>query len=35
MKDDQWHHVYCFAERAHAESGEWFDPRDGVEAIVG
>lgn len=32
MRDDQWHHVYCFAEREHAEKfqarfgGEWFDP---------
>src|SRR4051794_34289238 len=32
VKDDQWHHVYCFAEREHAEKfqarvgGEWFDP---------
>lgn len=31
---DQWFHVFCFAERAHAEAfmarfgGEWFDPRD-------
>jgi hypothetical protein len=32
FKDDQWHRVYCFAEREHAEKfqahfgGEWFDP---------
>ena len=32
VKDDQWHHVFCFRERADAEKfharfgGEWFDP---------
>ena len=32
LKDDQWHNVYCFAQKAHAETfkerfgGEWFDP---------
>ena len=32
VKDDAWHHVYCFAERAHAGmfqarfGGDWFDP---------
>jgi hypothetical protein len=32
VKDDQWHQVFCFAERADAErfrsrfGGEWFDP---------
>jgi hypothetical protein len=32
VKGDQWHDVYCFAEREHAEKflvrfgGEWFDP---------
>jgi hypothetical protein len=32
FKDDKWHHVYCFAEREHAErfqarfGGEWCDP---------
>ena len=32
VKDDAWHRVFCFAEKAHAEKfqarfgGEWFDP---------
>lgn len=32
VKDDAWHHVYCFAEREHAErfqerfGGDWFEP---------
>lgn len=34
MRDDVWHHVFCFAEREHAElfrskfGGEWMDPKD-------
>lgn len=32
MRNDKWHHVFCFAQREHAEKfqaqfgGEWFDP---------
>jgi hypothetical protein len=32
FRDDKWHNVFCFAERADAEKflvrfgGEWFDP---------
>jgi hypothetical protein len=32
VHDDRWHHVFCFADRSHAEKfqaqfgGEWFDP---------
>ena len=32
VKDDKWHSVFCFAEKAHAEKfkekfgGDWFDP---------
>lgn len=31
-REDRWHHVFCFAEKADAEKfhacfgGEWFDP---------
>lgn len=34
MRDDVWHHVFCFTERQHAElfrskfGGEWIDPND-------
>ena len=32
VKDDEWHNVFCFADKEHAErfqarfGGEWFDP---------
>jgi hypothetical protein len=32
LKNDEWHLVFCFAEKDHAEkfkarfAGEWFDP---------
>jgi hypothetical protein len=32
VKDDKWHHVFCFREKADAEKfqakfgGDWFDP---------
>ena len=32
VKNDEWHLVFCFAEKDHAEkfksrfAGEWFDP---------
>jgi|SRR3954447_17507786 hypothetical protein len=32
VRDDEWHNVFCFAQKEHAEQfqqhfgGEWFDP---------